>query len=119
MKMPAPSPSAVRLLESLVDGDPRFEVRKVFGQPAAFVRGNMCLGVFGPDVFARLGEVDLVRARKIPGARPFEPMAGRPMRGYLVLPSSTWEDRTTGRDWVERAVKHVLSLPPKKAGARR
>lgn len=119
MKMPSPSPDAVRLLESLVEGDDRFLVKKVFGQPAAFVCGNMCLGVFGPDVFARLGEADRTQAQQIPGVRPFEPMPGRPMTGYLVLPRTIWNDRKRRRDWVERAVKYTMSLPPKKPAARR
>jgi TfoX/Sxy family transcriptional regulator of competence genes len=115
MKMPSPTPDAVRLLEGLVEGDDRLEVRKLFGQPAAFVRGNLCLGVFGGDVFARLSEADRARAQKLRGVRPFEPMPGRPMSGYLVLPKDTWKSPKARRDWVERAVQHTLTLPPKKS----
>lgn len=113
MKMPAPDRAAARLLESLVADDPRFEIKKVFGHPAAFVRGHMCLGTFGPDVFLRLSGPDQKRARDLEGTRPFEPMAGRPMTGYLVLPKSVLSDAARGRDWVERSVKFTLGLPPK------
>ncbi len=51
MKMPRASPAAVKLFGELAGALPTASVRKMFGQPAAFVNGNMFLGVFGGDVF--------------------------------------------------------------------
>jgi hypothetical protein len=113
MKLPKLSPEPTRLFERLVAGDERLRVRKVFGNPTAFANGNMCFGVFGSDVFLRLNEGDQELAMSIPGVRPFEPMAGRPMRGYLILPPAVLSDARRARRWVEAAVKHTLGLPPK------
>jgi TfoX/Sxy family transcriptional regulator of competence genes len=118
MKMPRPASESTRRFDKLVGGDERIHVRKVFGNPAAFVNGNMCFGVFGSDVFLRFSEGDQELARKIPGARPFEPMAGRPMRGYLILPPAVLENSQESRRWVEAAIQHTLRLPPKPLKAR-
>ena len=40
-------------------------------------------------------------------------MAGRPMRGYVVLPADVAEDPDQARSWVERAATYVRTLPPK------
>ena len=113
MRMPQPSPRAARLLANLCEGDPRFEVRKMFGQPAAFVRGRICFGTFGPDFFVRLASSDCERALALPGARPFEPMAGRPMRGYVVLPPAILKDPAKTQKWIDSAAEFVATLPPK------
>ena len=118
MKLPATTEDAVRAFERLVPTSPGISVRKVFGQPAAFVGGNMFLGAFGPDVFVRLSESDLAEASQLPGFRPFEPMPGRAMRGYLVLPKDVARNPTTGGRWVERAVRFASSLPAKKPKSR-
>jgi len=118
MKLPKPASASTELFEKLVEGDARLTVKKVFGNPTAFVNGNMCFGVFGLDVFFRLSDGDLKLAERIPGARPFEPMPRRPMRGYLVLPPPVLKDRREARRWVERSVEHTRTLPPKGTKAR-
>ncbi|MCI4360833.1 MAG: TfoX/Sxy family protein, partial [Thermoplasmata archaeon] len=88
MKLPAADPGAVARFEQLCPTGPGISVRPMFGQPAAFVTGRMFFGVFGGDVFVRLSEEDRKTGLLLPGARPFEPMPGRPMREYVVLPES-------------------------------
>jgi TfoX/Sxy family transcriptional regulator of competence genes len=114
-KIPGSTSDSTALFLSLIGGDSRFVVKKLFGNPAAFVGGNLCIGTFGPDVFLRLSEEDQARAAAVPGVRPFEPMLGRPMKSYLVLPTSLLADPKEGKKWVDRALKWTLSLPPKKS----
>ena len=127
MEMPKPDPTAVALLERLADLEPRVQLRKMFGQPAAFLAGRLCFGTFGPELFLRLGEADRRRAEALPGTRPFEPMAGRPMTGYLILDRSNFDDPQRAREWVGCAVAataaRASSSPrsarrPKGSGAR-
>ncbi|MFZ0891957.1 MAG: TfoX/Sxy family protein [Thermoplasmata archaeon] len=106
---------STELFLSLVKNDPRFVVKKMFGNPAAFVDGQLCIGTYGPDVLLRLSAEDQSIAAAVPGVRPFEPMPGRIMGGYLVLPASLLADRREGKKWVERAVKWTKSLPGKKS----
>ena len=62
----------------------------MFGQLSAFVNGNMFMGIFGDDVILRLPEAE--RNEVIgAGGGPFEPMAGRPMKEYVMLPTA-WRD---------------------------
>jgi TfoX/Sxy family transcriptional regulator of competence genes len=93
---------------------PEAPVRKMFGYPAAFVNGNMATGLHEANWFVRLpgdAEAELRAA----GGRPFEPMAGRPMRGYTVLPPSIVADEAALTAWVGRVVAYVATLPPKAA----
>ena len=117
--MPAASASAVQLLESLTPKRANVSTRLVFGQPAAFANGNMFLGVFGDDVFLRLSETDLTEAQAIPGARPFEPVQGHMMRGYVILPPKLLSDPKRGGPWVHRSLQFALTLPAKSGKPKR
>jgi TfoX/Sxy family transcriptional regulator of competence genes len=115
VQIPKPAPAAVKRFEELTPKGPNVTSKKVFGQPAAFVNGNMFFGVFGASVFVRLSETDRSDAEGIPGFKAFEPMPGRPMKGYFVVPRSVLASRTQFPQWVERSMRFASSLPPKKA----
>ena len=112
MEMPRASAGAAKRLEALVGEEPRVRLRKMFGQPAAFANGNLCVGVFGADLFVRLSEEDVRTLAKAPGVRRFEPMPGRPMKQYLVLPAAMLQKTAEARKWVARSFEYSLSLPP-------
>ncbi|MCI4320548.1 MAG: TfoX/Sxy family protein [Thermoplasmata archaeon] len=114
MKMPKAGGDAVAAFRVLLKEVPEAVERPVFGQPAAFVRGNMFLGVFGTSVFVRLSEADRALAHKELGARPLEPMPGRPMREYVVLPEKVLVDLPLAASWTARARKYATELPVKK-----
>lgn len=113
MKLPKAAGEATALFEAIRPTREGVAVRLVFGQPAAFVAGNMFLGVFGDAVFVRLSEEDRAEAAKTVGAHPFEPMPGRPMREYVVLPAATWSDARAAQRWVDRSLAYAARLPPK------
>jgi TfoX/Sxy family transcriptional regulator of competence genes len=115
MKFAPLTPAAQDLFSALVALDGRLEPRKMFGQPAAFLNGNMCLGAFGSDVFLRLSEADRRSAEKIRGAHAFEPMPGRRMREYMVLPGSVLRDPSKRKTWLARSAEYTASLPRKKS----
>jgi TfoX/Sxy family transcriptional regulator of competence genes len=118
-KMPKASPAAVERFESLLPSGPEVTVKNMFGQPAAFVAGHMFMGVFGAQVFVRLSEEDLASVAKIPGVRPFEPMPGRPMRAYAVLPEALLLKPGAAAPWVKKSIAYARGLPPKTNGARK
>jgi TfoX/Sxy family transcriptional regulator of competence genes len=112
MKMPKLDADARAFFESVVPEHPDVKIRPMFGQVSAFVNGNMFMGVFGTDVFVRLSEADgevLLKA----GGRPFEPMKGRPMRGYVILPDAWQRRRGKVKEWVSRSLDWAEELPPK------
>jgi TfoX/Sxy family transcriptional regulator of competence genes len=89
------------------------ERRKMFGYPAAFVHGNMAAGLHQDGLILRLPADDRDALMKA-GGKQFEPMPGRPMREYVVAPSTFTERRAELKKWLERAVTYAGSLPPKK-----
>ena len=110
--MPKADPKASALFESIVPDHPAVTVRPMFGNVSAFVNGNMFMGVFGADLFVRLPEADR-EAVMAEGGRPFEPMPGRPMRDYVMLPSAWRDQPETLRRWVARSLEHAEAMPPK------
>ncbi|MEA2536464.1 MAG: hypothetical protein QOF11_698 [Chloroflexota bacterium] len=92
---------------------PAASVRQMFGSPAAFVNGYMTTGLHGQGWFVRLSGADAAELTAA-GGGPFEPMPGRPMRGYTVLPLGMADDPAVAGTWVDRATGYVASLPPKK-----
>lgn len=86
----------------------------MFGYPAAFVAaGHMVTGLHGPNWVVRLADADQDELRDAGGA-DFEPMPGRPMRGFVSLPSDIVEDDEAAGEWVRRAQAYASTLPPKK-----
>jgi TfoX/Sxy family transcriptional regulator of competence genes len=116
--MPKPDPAAVARFESLIPNLRGVSRRPVFGQPAAFVDGNMFFGVFGDHLIVRLSEADRASAAKELGATAFEPMAGRSMREYVVLPTKLLADLPATEAWVARAFEYASRLPKKSGGSR-
>ena len=110
--MPKLDADARAFFESVVPERPDVQIRPMFGQISAFVNGNMFMGVFGTDVFVRLPEEDAARLLKA-GGRPFEPMRGRPMRGYVILPDAWQRRRGKVKEWAARSLEWAEELPPK------
>ena len=117
-KPPKPSfvkapPDLVEQFNSTLASIPETSTRKVFGYPAGFVNGNMATGLYRATWFVRLPD-DAVAELCAAGGYPFEPMAGRPMRSHIVMPPSIMREPAAVRRWVERAIVHTGSLPPKR-----
>lgn len=116
MSMPSFAKSPPELVErfsAVVDGLPDTERRQMFGYPSLFVGGNLVTGLHQANWFVRLAEAHRAELLAMPGAGPFEPMPGRPMGGYVVLPPSILADDEALYGWVERAIEFGRGLPPK------
>ena len=111
-KLPKPTQETKDFFASIVPDHPAVAIRPMFGQLSAFVNGNMFMGVFGEDVLVRLPEEDRETVIAA-GGSVFEPMAGRPMREYVVLPEAWRDDVPRIEEWAARALDHAEELPPK------
>lgn len=89
------------------------EARQMFGYPCCFVNGNMFMGLHEDRMILRLDETERERLLAMEGAEPFEPMPGRPMREYVVVPPALLTDHPTLRGWVDRSLAYARALPPK------
>ena len=82
---------------------PGAEKLKMFGCPVYTVNGNMFAGAHREDIFLRLSEPDHDAVFEIDGIRPFEPMPGRVMREYVVVPAPIYQSGTEFPSWLARA----------------
>lgn len=110
--MPKPGEADKEYFRSVVPDDPRVQVKPMFGNLAAFVNGNMFMGLFGADLGLRLAETDREALSKVEGAGPFGP-ADRPMKEYVSLPARWRDSPDEAAAWIEKALEHTAALPPK------
>jgi TfoX/Sxy family transcriptional regulator of competence genes len=111
-RSPKSSPEARDAFRGLVPDDERVTVRPMFGSVAAFVGGNMFMGLVRDELFVRVAEPDRATLADA-GGRALEVMPGRPMKEYVTLPR--WQGRADEvRAWGARALDYALTLPPKK-----
>jgi TfoX/Sxy family transcriptional regulator of competence genes len=73
----------------------------------------MFMGVYQEDIFLRLSKSDRKEFLKLDLARLFEPMPGRPMQEYVILPPRLLKDPARLEKWIEKSLAYVSSLPPK------
>jgi TfoX/Sxy family transcriptional regulator of competence genes len=111
------SPTAVERFRELATLAPEATARQMFGYPSMVLAGNMFMSLFGDGLVLRLGDSELAEFMDDAGAKPFEPMPGRPMRGFAMAPAKLFASAGI-EDWVARAYAHAQSLPPKAAKPR-
>ena len=110
-KMQKSPPELIARFDAIAADFPRAERRLTFGYPCLYVGGNMVSGLFESSWHVKLGPDERHALEAIPGAKPFEPMPGRPMTGFTLLPQSVVEDDDEIRRWVGRAVDFGTTLP--------
>jgi TfoX N-terminal domain len=86
--------------------------KKMFGGLSFLIGGNMCCGVLGADLLARVGPDAAGGALAEPATRPFD-MGRGPSKGWVVVaPDGVATDQDLSA-WVARALAYATSLPPK------
>jgi TfoX/Sxy family transcriptional regulator of competence genes len=92
--------------------------KQMFGYPSCVLRGNMFMALHEDSLILRLGEPDRAEFLSRYDAALFEPMPGRPMKEYVVVPPGlVGEDDVD--DWVRRSRAYAEQLPAKAARARK
>jgi len=97
VKMPTAGPKTVRRFDELAE---TFVARgatrsKMFGMPVLKAGDKVFAGTFGDAMTFKLGPDDLERARSLTGVDPFEPVKGRPMKEWVLVPlaqAKRWSD---------------------------
>jgi TfoX/Sxy family transcriptional regulator of competence genes len=92
---------------------PEAEPRRMFGYPCAFINGQMFTGVHQESMILRLSPEDRQRFLQQHEAALFEPMPGRPMKEYVVVPPTVLADADQLESWLEKSLAYAKSLPPK------
>lgn len=76
------------------------------------VFGNMCCGVVGEELVARVGAEQYEEALKEPYAREMD-FTGKPMNGFVYVGVQGLASDKDLESWVARCEKFVSTLPPK------
>ena len=119
MKWEKMSQESAQRLEAIVKP---FACQKkpMFGHEVYWIDGNMFAGVFESSIWIRLSPPDQGEfLGKYKGAKQFEPMAGRPMKDYVVVPELVLDDKTAIGEWMKRAYDFTAAMPAKKPKAKK
>jgi TfoX/Sxy family transcriptional regulator of competence genes len=84
----------------------------MFGGLTFMVAGNMCCGVNRNDLIIRVDPKTAVEDLHNPQVRAWDFMK-RPMRGIFAVNAAGCATQKRVDSWVELALRHALSLPPK------
>jgi RNA polymerase sigma factor (sigma-70 family) len=108
-------PELIARFEELAQLVGEADRKLMFGYPVCVLRGNMFMGLHEDSLILRLAEADRAEFLGRYDAGPFEPMPGRPMKGYVVVPPSlVYNDDAVG-EWVRRSRTWAEQLPAKKS----
>jgi TfoX/Sxy family transcriptional regulator of competence genes len=114
MKKWKPAPrEAVAAFEASTSGLSGVEAKKMFGYSCVFAKGNMFAGLHEAGMVLRLPDEQRAEFLRLKGAEQFKPMPGSVMREYVVVPRMLLNAPEQLREWVEKSLAYVLSLPAK------
>jgi len=111
-------PALAATFDKAAPKDPKVVRKPMFGYPALFLNGNMFAGTFQDKIVARLAEDARARALKA-GAKHFEPMPGRPMKEYVVVPATDVAKPAALARWIAQAHAYAVTLPEKTKPAKK
>ena len=84
----------------------------MFGGLAFMVSGNMCCGVVGGELMARVGPEQYEEALQEPYAREMD-FTGKPMKGFVYVGVQGFVSDEDLKAWVVRCEQFVSGLPAK------
>jgi len=115
IKAPEELKALIEKLMQPIDSEPR----PMFGYPAYFINRHLFAGLFQDKLFVRLSPAQVAELRKaFPDLSSLEPMPGRPMKDYTVIPTSLREEGGKMARLLEEAATWCRALPPKAAKAK-
>ena len=88
------------------------EEKKMFGGVGFLLNGNMLVGVWKDSLIVRLGPEKGDEALLEPHVMEFD-ITGKPMKGWVLVASEGVEDDDRLKEWIERAMEFVKTLPAK------
>jgi TfoX/Sxy family transcriptional regulator of competence genes len=102
---------AARIRQAL-KGQRGITEKKMFGGSGFLLHGNMCVGVSQTSLIVRLGPEQADEARTQANVVEFD-VAGRPLKGWVMIEAEGIENDEQLNEWIERAVTFVETLPRK------
>ena len=88
------------------------EEKKMFGGVGFLLNGNLLIGIWKDSRCVRLGPEQAEEALLEPHVKEFD-ITGKPMKRWVLVKSAGVEGDEQLKDWIERALKFVKTLPAK------
>ena len=85
----------------------------MFGGLVFMVKGHMCCGISGDELFLRIGPAQAQRAVGDGCARLFD-FTGKPMKSMVLVDPTNVRGDDELAVWVQKAVAFACSQPPKR-----
>ncbi|MCB1052931.1 MAG: TfoX/Sxy family protein [Acidobacteria bacterium] len=101
---------AIRIEECLAERP--FRTRKMFGGLCFLLNGNMCCGIVGDTLMARVGPDQYAESLKEPYAREMT-FTGKAMKGMIYVDPEGIDQDEDLRNWIQRCLNFVEQLPAK------
>lgn len=102
----------VERLREAFGSRPDIVEKKMFGGLAFMLSGNMCCGVVGETLMARVGPTQYEAALLRPHAREMD-FTGKAMKGFVYVGPRGFESDADLQSWVTLCEAFVDSLPRK------
>jgi TfoX/Sxy family transcriptional regulator of competence genes len=102
----------VNQIRSAMANKPGVTEREMFGGIAFMLEGNMCCGVIDDHLVVRIAPESYEEVLREPHTRPMD-FTGRPLRGFVYVDREGFANDVSLRQWIERGVHFVQTLPPK------
>lgn len=99
-------------IRELLEDDPDFQEKRMFGGVCFLIRGNMAGGIIGEELIIRVGKEAYPEALKRPHTRKFD-ITGKALAGWVMVSQEGHETDEGLSAWLEQGVRYARSLPPK------
>ncbi len=119
MKWKKPSEKMIEFFDSILPSNSKVERKKMFGRPVGFINGNMFMGLHNDRIVLRLAEKEREDFIREYNAEIFEPMPGRKMREYIVVPENLLTNISSLKTWCEKSYEYTSKLKPKETKAKK
>ena len=86
--------------------------KKMFGGYCWMLNGNMLVGVWKDSLVVRVGPEAYDDARQEPHVGEFD-ITGKPMKGWVLVDQDGVEEDDQLKEWLQRAIRFVDTLPSK------
>ena len=99
-------------VREVLEEEPRFDEKKMFGGLCFLLFGNMVCGIIVEDLIVRVGADKYEEMLKMPHTKKFD-LTGKPLKGWVMVLAETLADDDELNDWLQRAASFVRTLPQK------
>lgn len=89
-----------------------YQEKEMFGGLAMMLNGNMCCGVVGEELMARVGPERYEDCLKVPYVRQMD-FTGKPLKGMVYIAAAGVDSEKQLSAWLELSESFALSLEPK------